>query len=112
MNHIATITKSSKLLNLPFHAQCSCGTAGTFPERAQAITYLTGHGQNVKSLSPANSFELIDNSDKPEGKAVLPQTHVAGVGNMPTSHSALGADVPQVVTGPPAPPPPPDAKKE
>jgi hypothetical protein len=89
MHHIGTITKSSRLPNLPFHAQCSCGTAGTFPEKEQAVTYLTGHGQNVKANSMVNTFELVDKADEPEVLPNTPSTHVPGVGNMPASHAAL-----------------------
>ena len=117
MNHVAIVTKSSRLANLPFHAQCSCGTAGTFPEKDQAILYLQGHGQNVKALNVANTFELIDNSDKPEETAVLPKPHVAGVGSMPSSHAALGESVPAGLAAahpgpPPAPPAPPSADEK
>lgn len=118
-NHVGTVTKSSRLPDLPFHAQCSCGTAGTFPEAEQALQYLRNHGLNVKAQGVTNTFELVDNSDKPELQSGKPSTHVAGVGNMPTSHAALGSEVPApsvapasaVSSKPPAPPAPPDAKK-
>jgi hypothetical protein len=136
MHHIGTVTKSSRLPELPFHAQCSCGTAGSFFEAEQARQYLRNHGLKVQAEGVTNTFALVDNSDKPEEKAVLPKPHVAGVGNMPTSHAALGEEkipsppeahigvdlrgeqkttfVPDggaLSTAPPAPPAPPDAKK-
>jgi hypothetical protein len=113
MHHIGTVTKSSRLPALPFHAQCSCGTAGSFFEAEQARQYLRNHGLKVQAEGVTNTFALVDNSDKPEEKAALPKPHVAGVGNMPTSHAALGEEVPgpSVSGAPPAPPAPPDAKK-
>jgi|SRR5882757_4428739 len=100
--HVGTVTKSSKLPDLPFHAQCSCGTAGTFGNKEDALQYLRNHGFNVKALSAFNTFELVDNSDKP----VLPKTHIGGIGNMPASHAVQSVES----TKPPAPPAPPSAK--
>lgn len=102
MHHVGTVTQSSRLPNLPFHAQCSCGTAGTFPEKEQALQYMRGHGQNVKANSLVNTFELVDDSDKPEVVPGKPSPHVPGVGNMPTSHAALGTEAPPVSTSQPA----------
>jgi len=104
MDHVGTVTKSSRLANLPFHAQCSCGTAGSFPEKEQALQYLRGHGHNVQSNNPANTFNLVDDSDKPEVFPNKPSTHIPGVGNMPTSHAALGAEPSQISTTQPAQP--------
>jgi hypothetical protein len=87
--HIGTVTKSSRLPDLPFHAQCSCGTAGTFPEKESALQYLRNHGLQQQALGPANSFKLVDDSDKPEVVPGRPSTHVGGIGNMPVSHAAL-----------------------
>jgi hypothetical protein len=108
-NHVATITKSSKLLNLPFHAQCDCGTAGTFADVESAKAYMNRHAQNVLSQSPANTFKLIDDSTKPEKMPVLPSTHVAGVGPMPAAHATQSAPS---SSKPPAPPAPPNRKVE
>jgi hypothetical protein len=117
MNHVGTVTKSSRLPNLPFHAQCSCGTAGTFPEKEQALQYLRGHGLNVQANNAANTFKLVDDSDKPEVLPNKPASHIPGVGNMPATHAALGSEVPAPSTSiapksskPPAPPAPPNAK--
>lgn len=138
--HIGTVTKSSRLPDLPFHAQCSCGTAGTFPEKEQALQYLRNHGLNVQASGVTNTFKLVDDSDKPEVVPGRPLAHIPGVGNAPTSHAALAdADVEKTPTPPesrkgvdirgeqrssfvpeggslhgtppPAPPAPPDAKK-
>jgi hypothetical protein len=122
MDHVGVVTKSSRLPNLPFHAQCSCGTAGTFPEKEQALNYLRSHGLNVTAQNLANTFKLVDNSDKPEVILGRPSAHVGGVGNMPTTHAALASDVPapspsvSVPKGgkpepPPPPPAPPNAKR-
>ena len=104
MHHIGTVTKSSRLPNLPFHAQCSCGTAGSFPEKEHALQYMRGHGTNVVANNPANTFELVDNSDRPEVLPNRPTTHVAGVGNMPSSHAALGTEPPPISTAQPVQP--------
>jgi hypothetical protein len=103
-HHVGTVSKSSRLPNLPFHAQCSCGTAGTFPEAEQALQYLRNHGLNVKAAGPQNSFELVDNSDKPEVIPGRPGTHIPGVGNMPATHAALGTEPPPISTSQPAQP--------
>lgn len=119
-HHIGTVTKSSRLPDLPFHAQCSCGTAGSFPEAEQALQYLRNHGLNVRAQGVTNSFKLVDNSNKPEVQPGRPSAHVPGVGHMPTSHAPLAAEVPSATNSvpegrkpspPPAPPAPPDAKK-
>ena len=110
MNHVATITKTSRLPALPFHVQCSCGTAGTFGDVQSALAYANNHGMNVKSAGGVNTFELVDNSNKPESKVPLPSSNV-GVGPMPTSHAPLQEkEAPKVSSAPPPPPPPPDAK--
>jgi hypothetical protein len=102
VNHIATITKSSKFPSREFHGQCSCGTAGDFATKDEAAGFLSSHGSKKVAESAVATFELVDNSDKPEVKPVLPSTHVAGVGSMPASHAK--SPVP-----PPPPPPPPSA---
>ena len=84
MHHIGTITKTSN--TRPFHAQCSCGTAGDFFSAEQASEYLQGHHAKLGGISTSS---LVDNSDKPEVLPNRPTTHVAGVGNMPASHAAL-----------------------
>jgi hypothetical protein len=109
-HHIATVTRSSRLPNLLFHAQCDCGTAGTFGEKFQALEYMRLHEQNVKGGNAANTFKLVDDSDKPESKPALPSTHVLGVGSMPASHAAVQPG-PVGSSKPPAPPAPPSAKK-
>jgi hypothetical protein len=103
MDHIGTITKTTKFPRREFHGECSCGTAGDFATKDEAASYLTGHGNKVVALGPVNTFELVDNSDKPEAKPAPPRTpHIGGVGTMPPAHAAP----------PPAPPPPPDAKAQ
>jgi len=97
MNHVGTITKTSNKA-LPFHAQCSCGPAGDFSAKETAVAFLQSH---FAKLGGVNTFELVDNSDKP----VLPSAHIGGIGVMPASHAAAPAS-----SGPPPPPPPPDAK--
>ena len=88
-HHKATITKTTKVR--PFHAQCVCGTAGDFLTKDNASAYLSGHHANLGGIATG---EIIDHSDKLEAEPVLPSTHVAGVGCMPASHAALGADEP------------------
>jgi hypothetical protein len=102
MHHVGTIVKSSAILNREFHGQCSCGTAGYFTTRDEAAQYLTNHGQKLLALGPTNTFELVDNSEKPEAKPALPTAHVGGMGTLPASHAA----------GPPPPPPPPPSATE
>jgi hypothetical protein len=89
MLHTGTVTKTSRLPELPFHAQCSCGTAGSFMDKEQALNYLRSHGTNVVAQGVTNTFNLVDDSDKPEVFPGRPSTHVGGVGNTPVSHAAL-----------------------
>jgi hypothetical protein len=72
MHHIGTITKSSKFPTLPFHAQCSCGTAGDFSAKESAEAYLQSHFGKQGGLS---TTELLDKSDEPEVVAALPLPH-------------------------------------
>jgi len=101
-HHVGTVTKSSRLPDLPFHAQCSCGSAGTFPEKEQAVQYLRNHGLNIKAQGVTNTFELVDKANEPEVEPNKPSTHLPGVGNMPPSHAALGTEPPPISTAQPA----------
>jgi len=100
MHHIGTITKSSNK-SLPFHAQCSCGPAGDFSAKESGIAYLQSHFAKLAGIS---TFELVDNSDKPQSAPVLPNTHIGGIGTMPATHAT------QPASAAPPPPPPPASK--
>jgi hypothetical protein len=78
MHHVGTVTKSSRVANREFHGECSCGTAGDFATKEAAISYLSVHGGTVTGLGPTNTFELVDDSAKPEVFPALPTTHVTG----------------------------------
>jgi hypothetical protein len=94
MHHIGTITKTD--LMRPFHAQCSCGTAGDFFEEDTARSYLQEHFAKQGGISTSELKESIQ-------KPVVPTPHIGGVGTMPQSHAAAG---------PPPPPPPPPSSKD
>jgi hypothetical protein len=81
MHHIGTVSKSTRIPNLDFNAQCSCGTAGHFAEKQQAVQYLEAH---FRKQSGVSTSELID--------ATMPKAVAAAV-------------------KPPAPPAPPSAAK-
>jgi hypothetical protein len=98
MHHIGTITKSTRHATREFHGECSCGTAGDFTTKESAASYLQFHFGKQGGI---DTHELVDNSDKPEAKPVLPTTHVGGVGELPATHA-----------GPPAPPPAPPSASE
>ena len=90
-HHIGVVTKTDN--RLPFHAQCTCGVAGDFQEKAQAESYLQVHFSKLGGIS---TFEM---GQPPAPKKLA---HVGGVGVMPQSHAA----------GPPPPPPaPPNVTK-
>jgi len=95
MEHVGTVTKTSKVANREFHGECSCGTAGDFKTKEDAIIYLSDHGGKVTALGAINTFKLVDNSDKPEVLPTLPATHA------PSAAVAAKSPVP-----PPPPPPP------
>jgi hypothetical protein len=95
MHHTGTISKTDSMR--PFHAQCSCGTAGDFYEEDAARSYLQSHFGKQGGISTS---ELKEGIKKP----VLPTSHIGGLGTMPQSHAAASI--------PPAPPPPPESKKE
>jgi len=99
MHHIGAVSKTDLLR--PFHAQCSCGTAGDFYEEDAARTYLRGHFAKQGGISTS---ELKEGIEKP----VVRPAHVGGVGPMPQSHAAA----PESVGPPPPPPPPPSAKDD
>lgn len=84
MRHVGTVTKSSKFAGREFVAQCSCGTAGAFALKQEAIDHLQQH---FGKLSGIETSELIDATDQPEAKPVL-TTHIGGVGTMPETHAA------------------------
>ena len=86
MHHIGTITKSSKFPTLPFHAQCSCGTAGDFSAKESAEAYLQSHFGKQGGLS---TTELLDKSDEPEVAPVLPGTHAP---SMPAPEQEVQAE--------------------
>lgn len=96
MHHIGTVTASSKFTQHTAHAQCSCGTAGYFPNKEEAVSYLQFHFSKLGGMSSA---ELLDKFDEPEAPEALPTTHIGGVGHMPASH----ATQPPVLDEPPAP---------
>ena len=99
MEHVGTVTKTSKVANREFHGECSCGTAGDFKTKEDAIIYLSDHGGKVTALGAINTFKLVDNSDKPEVLPTLPATHA------PSAAVAAKSPVP-----PPPPPAPMPAK--
>ena len=96
MEHVGTITKSSRFPNREFHGECSCGTAGDFTTKEDASNYLTSHGGKVTALGPTNTFKLVDDSAKPE---VFP--------NLPTPHAPSAAAAASATSKVVAPPPPP-----
>ena len=101
MEHVGTVTKTSKVANREFHGECSCGTAGDFKTKEDAIIYLSNHGGKVTALGAINTFKLVDNSDKSEVLPTLPTTHA------PSAAVAAKSPVP-----PPPPPTPLTAKSE
>jgi hypothetical protein len=103
MHHIGTVTASSKFTQHTAHAQCSCGTAGYFPNKEEAVSYLQFHFSKLGGMSSA---ELLDKFDEPEAPEALPTTHIGGVGNMPASHATQPGEAP------PPPPPPPNAGED
>jgi hypothetical protein len=69
MHHVGTITRSARVANREFRAQCSCGTAGNFSTRDVAAGYLQMHFGKQGGVS---SSELVDNSDQLEAEAPVP----------------------------------------
>jgi hypothetical protein len=101
--HKATVTLGDAI-NRPYHAQCSCATAGDFAGRDAAITYIVAHFAKLGGIT--ETYLVIDAPD--EAKAVAPPAsdpkHVPGIGVMPSSHA------PGPASAPPPPPAPPSAK--
>jgi hypothetical protein len=93
MEHVGTVTKSSKVANREFHGECSCGTGGDFKTKEDAIIYLSNHGGKVTALGATNTFKIVDDSAKPEVFPTLPTPHA------PSAAAAKS----------PVPPPPPPA---
>jgi hypothetical protein len=49
VEHNATITETKRFPNLPWEAQCSCGTAGSFKDKGQAVSYMQDHHRKGSS---------------------------------------------------------------
>lgn len=56
-HHIGTVTKPAVFPGRPFHAQCSCSTAGDFATDGEAKEYLTTH---FSRLGYIVTSELVD----------------------------------------------------
>jgi hypothetical protein len=69
MRHVGVITKTTKFTALPIDAHCSCATGGHFKDVDSAKAYLSLHASR---LGTADTFELVDNVDKPEPEPVSP----------------------------------------
>jgi hypothetical protein len=61
MHHLAKLT-FGKVDQLPFHAECACGTAGDFRSRQQGADYLVMH---LTRLQGINSAEFVDETVAP-----------------------------------------------
>jgi outer membrane biosynthesis protein TonB len=61
MHHLAKIT-FGKVENLPYHAECACGTAGDFAGKVEASNYVANH---LTRLQGINSAEFVDETATP-----------------------------------------------
>jgi hypothetical protein len=61
MHHLAKVT-FGKVERLPYHAECSCGTAGDFPNNERAREYLAMH---LARLQGINSGAFVDETVAP-----------------------------------------------
>ena len=104
--HDATVTLGSSDTR-PYHAQCSCGTAGDFADKSAAVAYIEKHFQKLGGVAETSLKVDAPDDAKVAAKAVAAKPpvkpHIGGIGTMPPSHAAAITSV--------SPPPPPDAKK-
>lgn len=70
MHHTGKVTLEDKITGKPFHAQCSCGTAGDFKQKSEASDYLTNHFARLQGIS---TTELVDTTEKVEEVAATPK---------------------------------------
>lgn len=107
MRHVGVITKSAKFEQLPFDGHCSCMTGGHFKTVEGAKAYLQMHFGNLPEI---DTFELIDDSSKPEVASASPVSKPF-VNDVTLSAEAAKAK-PEEAAGKPAPPPPPPPPKK
>ncbi len=69
MRHVGTVAKENRIANKEFRAQCSCGTAGYFATKEEAVNYLKAHGAKQAGVS---TFELVDATDTAPKAAAKP----------------------------------------
>ena len=55
--HLIRIERDEQFPHMPFHASCSCGTAGHFPTRKGAVDYMTQHAMGQR---PGNVQFFLD----------------------------------------------------
>jgi len=96
--------------NRPYHAQCSCGTAGDFATKDSAVGYVAAHFEKLGGI--ADTILAVDAPDDAKVAAAAvaatpaPTPHIGGIGTMPQPH----APGPVPAVAPPPPPPPPETK--
>jgi hypothetical protein len=70
MHHTGTISNTD--LARPFHAQCSCGTAGDFANRDAAHAYLAGHFGKLSGIATTEWIEEQPAEDTPAQETPAP----------------------------------------
>jgi hypothetical protein len=93
--HSAKVTIGTAI-NRPYHAQCSCGTAGDFADKDSAAIYVAKHFASLGGIAEA-SLEVTKETGAPTPAPAQDEKHVPGIGVMPASH----APGPSVVPSPP-----------
>jgi hypothetical protein len=77
MHHVGEVVPG-KFTGRPFHAQCSCGTAGDFAQQDDAVSYLTNHFARLQGINSAELKPVAKEEPKaPEPKSVPPKPEPA-----------------------------------
>lgn len=103
MNHIMAVKEANRAFERPWNAQCTCGSAGDFEDKAAAVAFANSHLQRYKGVG-VSTTELIF----PEPKKVPPAVHVVPV---PPGPAAVQDEDGRKLAAKPTPPPPPPAPK-
>jgi hypothetical protein len=95
----------------PWHVECSCGTAGDFPNEAYARSWMQAHFNRLSGIDTVAKESIIAGDQKKLAAEKLAADRKAAA----AKSAAPSTSAPATATGlkaPPAPPPPPNPTRK